>query len=212
MHFHIITLFPEAFDSYFKASIIGRAIKEGNIKVSFYNPRDFSRDSHKRVDRKPYGGGPGMVMEAEPVLRAVEKAIGKKKGVKGLFFTPSGKQFSNTYADSLTKYKHVVLLSGRYEGIDARVRKILKAEEISVGPYTLTGGELPAMAVVDAVARRIPGVLGDELSVEERRVAGKDVYTRPEVLTWKRKKYKVPEVLTSGHHKEIEKWKARKKR
>lgn len=207
MHFHIITLFPQAFDSYFKESIVARAIKEKKIFVSFYNPRDFTKDAHKRVDQKPYGGGPGMVLEPKSVLAAAEKAIGKKKDVRVIFLSPGGEQFSNIYADKiLKKYKHIVLISGRYEGIDARVKKILKAEEVSIGPYVLTGGELPAMVMVDTIARRIPGVLGDFESVEENRVAGKDTYTRPEVLTYKGKKYKVPEVLLSGDHKKIEEW------
>lgn len=209
MHFHIITLFPEAFDSYIGASIIGRAIKDGKIQILFYNPRDFTRDKHRRVDQKPYGGGPGMVLEPESILRAAEKAIGKKnlKDVEVIFFDTSGAEFTNTYARTLAKRKkHVVLICGRYEGVDARVRKILKAKKISIGDYTLTGGELPALVVLDAVSRQVPGVLGKYESLEEERTASPEVYTRPEVLAWKGKKYRVPKVLLSGNHAEIEKW------
>ncbi len=214
MHFHIITLFPGAFDSYLGESIVKRAIERKKIKVSFYNPRDFTDDKWARVDRRPYGGGPGMVLEAESVLRAIQKAVGRKnkKEVKIIFFEPSGKQFDTAYAEKASKrYKHTVLICGRYEGIDARVKKITKAETVTVGPYTLTGGELPAMIIIDAVTRRLPGVLGKDESVEERRIASADVYTRPEVLTWKEKNYRVPKVLLSGNHKKIEEWKQSRK-
>lgn len=219
-HFHIITLFPESLACYFSASILKRAQQDKKIKVSFYNPRDFTKDKHKRVDQKPYGGGPGMVLEAESVLRAVHKAIGRKKDVEVMFFSPSGKQFDQAMARKLsgstakqrTKYRHIVFLCGHYEGIDARVVKILKATPVSIGPYVLTGGELPAAVVVDAVTRHIPGVLGCADSLEESRTASPEVYTRPEVLKWKGKNHAVPKVLLSGHHAEIEKWKQGKKR
>ena len=208
MHFHVVTLFPESFDSYIGASIIGRAIKDKKIKVSFYNPRDFTKNKHARVDQTPYGGGPGMVLEAESVLRAAQKAIGTKKDVEVIFFDASGTEFTNTYARQVVKKKkHIVLICGRYEGIDARVQKILKARKVSIGPYTLTGGELPAMVVIDAMSRQIPGVLGRFESVEEERVSSSEVYTRPEVLKWKGKEYKVPKVLLSGNHARIEEWK-----
>jgi tRNA (guanine37-N1)-methyltransferase len=211
MTFHIITLFPKAFDSYINESIVARAVKNKKIKIKFYNPRDFTKDRHKRVDQKPYGGGPGMVLEAEAVLKAVEKAVGRKKKVKIIFLAPEGRQFDNTYAKKLSqKYKDIVIITGRYEGVDARVRKILKAEVVTVGPYVLTGGELPAMIILDAVARQIKGVLGNASSVEEKRIASSDVYTRPEVLEYKGKKYRVPKVLLSGHHKNIDKWRKNK--
>lgn len=207
MTFYIITLFPNAFNSYINESIISRAIKNKKIKIKFYNPRDFTKDKYKRVDDKPYGGGPGMLLQAEPVLKAVKKAIGKKKKVKIIFLSPNGKQFNNAYAQKLSKtYKDIVIISGRYEGIDARVKKILKAESVTVGPYVLTGGELPAMVILDTVARQIKDVLGNDESIEEKRTASNDVYTRPEVLKYKNKTYKVPKVLLSGDHKEIEKW------
>lgn len=205
--FHIITLFPEAFESYLASSIIGRAIREKRIRVKFYNPRDFTKDKWRRVDQRPYGGGPGMVLQAEPFVKAVQKATGKKKA-EIYFFDASGKQFTNADARKLARQsKDIVFLCGHYEGVDARVQKILKAKKISVGPYTLTGGELPAMTVIDAVARQIPGVLGTFESVEEERVASSEVYTRPEVLKWKGKSYRVPKVLMSGNHKDIEAWK-----
>jgi tRNA (guanine37-N1)-methyltransferase len=213
MTFHIITLFPESLDSYIQSSIIARAIKEKKIKIRFYNPRDFisakNKAGYKSVDNKPYGGGPGMVMEALPVLKAVEKAIFKLKSrtYKIIIFAPNGKQFTNVLArDWENRYDHLIMICGRYEGIDARVKKVLRAEEVSVGPFVLTGGELPAMTVLDAVSRQIHGVLGKIESLEEDRVASSEVYTRPEILKYKNKNYKVPKVLLSGNHAEIEKW------
>jgi tRNA (guanine37-N1)-methyltransferase len=220
MKFSAVTLFPDAFDSYLKESIIGRALKDKKISFKAFNPRSFTKDKWKRVDRKPYGGGPGMVLEAESVGKAITKAVATKSMPTGrqakkkpfiIFFTPSGKEFTNTYADKLIKKTdHIVFVCGRYEGIDARVKKMFKMEEVSVGPYVLTGGELPAMIVMDAVSRRIPGVLGDIYSLEESRTATPDVYTRPEVLVWKGKKLRVPKVLLSGNPKMIEEWKANK--
>jgi tRNA (guanine37-N1)-methyltransferase len=213
MHFHIITLFPESIKPYFDTSILGRAQRDKKIKVSFYNPRDFTKDKHRRVDQKPYGGGPGMVLEAESVLKAAQKAIGTKKKVLTIFFSPSGTQFTNAIARTyVKKYEHVVFICGHYEGVDARVKKILKAKEVSVGPFVLTGGELPAALVADAVTRQIKGVLGSYDSLEEERVASGEVYTRPEVLVYKKKKYRVPKILLSGHHKKIEEWKKKQKR
>lgn len=211
MHFHIITLFPESIAPYMDASIIGRAQKDKKLKVSFYNPRDFTKDKHRRVDQKPYGGGPGMVLEAESILKAAQKAIGNKKRVLSVFFSPGGTQFTNTLARTYAKkYQHIVFICGHYEGVDARVKKILKAKEISIGPYILTGGELPSAVVIDAIARQIPGVLGAYDSLEEERTASGEVYTRPEVLVYKKKKYRVPKVLLSGHHKKIEEWKEKR--
>ncbi len=208
MQFHIITLFPEAFDSYFRASILGRAIKDGVIAVRFYNPRDFTNDPNRRVDQRPYGGGPGMVLAVEPMLKAAAKAIGRKKNVKVIFLTAGGQPFTNTLAQKYARTaRHIVLIAGRYEGIDARVQKILKADQISVGHYVLTGGEVPAMTIVDAVARHVPGVLGKLESIEEGRTASHEVYTRPEVFVYKGKKYRAPKVLLSGNHREIEEWK-----
>ena len=218
MNFHIVTLFPDIFSSYLNESILGRAIKDKKIKVNFYNPRDFVKPTKKqsknkkpylRVDDKPYGGGAGMVMQAEPVIKAVEKALtkAKKNKTKIIFLSPSGKQFDTAYAkNAVKKYSDIIIISGRYEGIDERVNKILKTEKITVGPFVLTGGELPAMVIMDCMARQVEGVLGNFSSREEERISSSEVYTRPEVLVWKGKKYKVPEVLLSGNHKLIEEW------
>jgi len=206
---------------------LGRAQENKKIKVSYYNPRDFANNKHNKVDDIPYGGGPGMVMYAEPIVRAVEKALGiyvknpkttKSKAMGGsgkktkvLIMSPRGKVFDQAYATKLAKsYSDIVLISGRYEGIDARVKKILKAEEVTVGPYVLTGGELPTLTIVDAVSRHIPGVLGKSESVEETRITNGEVYTRPETVEWNGKKYRVPKVLQSGNHKLIDEWRGKK--
>jgi tRNA (guanine37-N1)-methyltransferase len=171
--------------------------------------------AERRVDDRPYGGGPGMVIEALPIMKAIENIIKIKiKNVKFkiIFFTPSGKQFTNKVADALKKYSDIILICGRYEGIDARIKKAFPMTDVSIGPYTLTGGELPAMVVIDAVTRRLPGVLGDDLSIEEERIASPDVYTRPEVIEYKGKKYRVPKILLTGHHSKIEEWKSRRKK
>jgi len=202
-------------ESYLNSSIIGRAVGTKKIKVKILNPRDFTADKHRKADERPYGGGPGMVLKAEPILKAVQKLTGrtgKTKKIKTIIFSPGGKLFTNELAAKWAKtYDELVMISGRYEGIDARVKKILKAEEISVGPYVLTGGELPALIVLDTVARKLPGVLGSDESVEERRVASGEVYTRPEVLEYEKKKYRVPKVLLSGHHKNIDGWRGERK-
>lgn len=225
MHFHIITLFPKAFDSYLGESILKRAIEDKKIKASFYNPRDFVVNKWKRVDRPPYGGGPGLVIEAEPVAKAIEAALEKAKNkAKIIFLSPGGKQFTNEYASKTAKkYQHVIIICGRYEGIDARVKKIFKTrpndrshsvgrvEEISVGPFVLTGGEVPAMLIMDVMSRQVKGVLGNFDSLEESRISTGEVYTRPEVLKYKGKNYRVPKILLSGHKAKIEEWKKRKK-
>ena len=216
MNFHIITIFPEMFDSYLKETILGRAIKDKKIKIKFYNPIDFCKPK-ERVDGRPYGGGPGMVLRPELFLKAfgiASSAIRRRGGKKTkiILFSTSGKKFTTAYAKTVAKkYTDIILISGRYEGIDARVQKILKAEEISIGDYVLTGGELPAMVLIDSISRQIPGVLGKYESLEEERVSTSEVYTRPEVLKYRGKNYKVPKVLLSGNHKLIEEWKKRAK-
>ncbi len=223
MKFHLITLFEEACDAYLSASIIGRARKEKKIVVKYQNPRDQvvgPKGSYKKVDDKPYGGGPGMVMSALPVIKAVAKSLrkvtpyGKKKAKSVIiWFSPSGKQFTNKDADKLAKYTDVVLVCGRYEGIDERAKKILKTlapvKEFAVGEAVYTGGEVPALAIVDAVTRRLPGVLGKDASVEERRIASSAVYTRPETISYKKKNYKVPAVLRTGHHAKMDEWRSK---
>ena len=212
MRFHLITLFEEACDAYLSASIIGRARKEKKIFVSYQTPRDFVDNKWGKVDERPYGGGPGMVMMALPVVKAVMKGLrnpSKKKAVI-IWFSPSGKQFTNKDADTLAKYTDVVLVCGRYEGIDERAKKILKTlapvKEFAVGEAVYTGGEVPSLAIVDAVTRRLPGVLGKDASVEERRIASSAVYTRPETILYKGKRYRVPAVLQTGHHANIDAW------
>ena len=216
MRFHVITIFPEMFDSYLKESIIGRAVKDKKISIKFYNPVDYCKPK-ERVDGRPYGGGPGMVLRPEPLLKAVEiasSAIRRRGGkTKIIHFSPSGKKFTTEYAKITTKrYTDIVLICGRYEGIDARVKKIFKAEDISIGDYVLTGGEIPAMAVIDSISRQVKGVLGKYESLEEERVSSSEVYTRPEVLKYKNKNYKVPKVLLSGNHKRINEWKQGQKK
>ncbi|MEZ4195188.1 MAG: tRNA (guanosine(37)-N1)-methyltransferase TrmD [Candidatus Paceibacterota bacterium] len=224
MHFHIITLFPELCEPYTSGSILGRAqktdkgvgakVRGKKIEVSYYNPRDFSKDAHKRVDDRPYGGGPGMVMQVEPIVRAWEKAVGRKKDqgkVLTLIMSPRGETFTQTFAKNYAKkYEHLVLICGRYEGIDARVKEILKAKDISVGDYVLTGGELPALTIIDAVARHIPGVLGEYDSLEDDRATNGETYTRPPVYTYKKQDFSVPDVLMGGDHKQIDAWRSKK--
>ncbi len=223
MNFHVVTLFPEMFDSYLKESILGRAIREKKIKVSFVNPRKFVTGKYKKVwpdgnvslqiDERPYAGGPGMVMMAEPMIKAVEsitKKISKKKTTKILTinFVPSAEKFTTTSAKNISKkYTDVIMICGRYEGIDARVDKILRTKQFSIGDYVLTGGEIPAMVLIDSISRQVEGVLGNFNSREEERVSSALVYTRPEILIHNKKKYKVPKVLLSGDHKKIEEWK-----
>lgn len=209
--FHIITIFPKAFDSYFSSSILGRSLNKF-FKIKFYNPRDFTKNLHKKVDDRPYGGEPGMVLAAEPILKAVENVFKKPKTknyklkTKIILFSPRGKKLDKKIARNLAKnYNNFILIAGHYEGIDERVKKILKAQEISIGEYILTGGELPAMVFIDALIRHIPGVLGKKESLEEIK-GSYPVYTRPAILKWGVKKYQVPKVLLSGHHKKIKEW------
>ncbi len=223
MNFHIITLFPEMFDSYLNESILGRAIKEKRISVSFTNSRKFVTGKYKKVwpdgnvsaqvDDRPYAGGPGMVMMAEPIVKAVDsvmKKISRRKNSKVLIinFVPTATKFTTDEAKKISKkYTDVIMICGRYAGIDARVDKILKTKKYSIGDYVLTGGEIPAMVLIDSISRQVEGVLGNFNSREEERVSSSEVYTRPEVLEFKGKKYKVPKVLLSGNHKDIEDWK-----
>lgn len=236
MRFHVITLFPKVIEEYASTSILGRAAKKKLISVKAYPLREFSRRKWKQVDDRPYAGGPGMVLEVDSMVRAIEKSLSNarkgrntgfgstmiyhsKKGggslipksVKVIITSPSGKALTNEYARNLAKkYKDVIIIAGHYEGIDARVGKIFKAEHVSTGPYVLTGGELPALSIIDATARQIPGVLGKFESLEEGRVASPEVYTRPEIYTYKGKTYRVPKVLLSGHRAKIEEWKRKR--
>ncbi|MES2668146.1 MAG: tRNA (guanosine(37)-N1)-methyltransferase TrmD [Patescibacteria group bacterium] len=213
--FHLVTLFPEACEAYLSASILGRARAAKKMTVDYQSPRTYVTNRWGKVDERPYGGGPGMVMTALPVVKAVKKSLGRRKGTKVIiWFSPTAKQFTNKDADALSKYDEVLFVCGRYEGIDDRAMKILKTmapvKEFAVGEAVYTGGEVPALAMVDAITRRIPGVLGKDESVEERRIAPPDVYTRPEVIEWEGKKYPVPPVLRTGDHKKIDEYRAKK--
>ncbi len=223
MRFYIITLFPEIFGSYLKESILGRAVKQKKIKVTFINPRKYVSGKYKKiwpdgnkslqVDGRPYGGGPGMVMMAEPIIKAVEsvtKKISKRKNSNLMIinFIPKGEKFTTSYAKKFSKkYTDIIMICGRYEGIDSRVDKILKTKKLSIGDYVLTGGEIPAMVLIDSISRQIEGVLGNFDSREEERISSSKLYTRPEIIEYKNKKYKVPKILLSGNHKNIEEWK-----
>ena len=212
MRFDIITIFPRIFDAYFGVSILRRAREKKLVEFRAHNVRDFSRDLHKKVDDAPYGGGPGMIMQVAPLAAALEKIIRKKKKRLIILFSAAGRQFDAARAAQWAKkYNQIVMIAGRYEGVDSRIKKLYKMQEISIGPYVLTGGELPAMVVADAVSRHIPGVLGNEESLEERRHGvGGAVYTRPEVFEWQKKKYRVPKVLLSGDHRKIDQWRRRR--
>lgn len=224
MNFHVITLFPDVCQAYTDASVLGRAqktdkgmgakVRGKKISVAYYNPRDFANNKHNKVDEKPYGGGPGMVMKAEPILRAWQKAVGLKKDktkVKTLIMSPRGTVFTQELAKEYAKqYDHLVLISGRYEGIDARVQTALDAEEVSVGDYILTGGELPALTIIDSVSRQIAGVLGTTESLEDERATTGETYTRPEAFRWKKQSLVVPEVFINGNHAAIDKRRAGK--
>ncbi len=216
LRFHIVTIFPDMFVSYFAESILSRAIDNKLIDVKTYALREYTTDKHRRVDGRPYGGGPGMVMWVDPILNCVEKiqkGIARRKVSKTLIviFNAGGEKFTNTTAQKTVKgYTDIIFICGRYEGVDSRVKKILKAREWSIGEYVLTGGELPAMVCIDAMARQVKGVLHDELSLEEKRVASHEIYARPEVYIYKQKKYHVPKVLLSGNHKEIDAYREKK--
>ena len=244
MKYFVITLFPNIIDSYVNESIIGRAQNAKIIKVKSYQLRDFSKDKHGRTDGKPFGGGPGMVLWVDPVINTFEKVLKEidkdkkelKKNILVVNFVPSAQVFDNKIAAEYSKkYNYIIFICGRYEGVDARVNDVIKdilknkkseleekgvvlnskIENISIGDFVLTGGELPALSMIDAISRQIKGVLHDNESIEENRVASSEVYARPEIyekkVGGKIKKYKVPEILLSGHHAKIEEWRKNKK-
>lgn len=205
MKIDIITIFPEMFSGPFEHSIVRRAKEQGRVDINIHNLRDWTTDKHKSVDDKPYGGGAGMVLMVEPIYKAVKDL--KMEDSQVILLSPQGKTLNQTSANKIAKNKHLILIAGHYEGYDQRIRKYLIDQEISIGDYVLTGGELPAMILVDAVVRLIPGVLGDQDSLvgethSKPGLTKHPVYTRPEVfMDWK-----VPEVLLSGNHQEIKKW------
>jgi tRNA (guanine37-N1)-methyltransferase len=207
--FDIITIFPDIFTSYFKESIIKRAQEKKLVRINIHNLRDYTKDKHKTIDDKPYGGGPGMVMMVEPIFKAVsalKKSKVKSQKSKVILFSARGKKFDQKMAKRFSKLDRLILICGRYEGVDERVAKYIADEEISIGDYVLTGGEIPAMIVIDAVSRLIPGVLGKEESLEEIK-GSYPVYTRPEDF----QKWKIPKTLLSGNHKKIREWRKRHK-
>ena len=212
MRIDIITIFPGLCEPYLGDSILKRAIKKKLVSFRFFNPRDFTYDAHKTVDDSPYGGGSGMVLKPEPLERAVRRSnVGAQKTEKRrvILFSLRGKKFTQNTARRLAKYNRLVLIAGRYEGVDERVAKHIADEEISLGDFVLSGGELPALVVSEAVLRHIPGVLGKHKSLEEIK-GSYPVYTRPAVFEFmkngKKKKLSVPRELLSGDHKKIEEW------
>lgn len=204
MKFDILTLFPDFFRSLKDFSIIGRALDENRIKINSVNIRDFSKDKHKRVDDYSYGGGPGMVMTAEPIYDAIQSV--KTKESKTIYLSPQGQQLNQQLVNDLSKEKNLILLCGHYEGIDDRITSNYIDMEISIGNYVLTGGEIPALVLIDAITRLLPGVLSNEESfVNDSHFQGlleHPQYTRPQEFNG----HKVPEVLLSGNHKKIEAW------
>ncbi|TSD00809.1 MAG: tRNA (guanine-N(1)-)-methyltransferase [Parcubacteria group bacterium Athens0714_25] len=239
MQFDIITIFPEIFNSYFSESILKRAQRENLIKINVHNLRDYTTDKHRTVDDTPYGGGAGMVMMVEPILLAVSSIISnfsskggpalgwqfpiskqfsnsnskisKPKNTRIILFSAKGKRYTQQDAIRLSQYKNIIMICGRYEGVDERVAEHIADEEISIGDYVLTGGEIPAMVIVDSVSRLLPGVLGNKESTKkESHNEPGDLehpqYTKPEKFN----DWKVPEVLLGGNHAEIEKWRNEK--
>jgi len=212
MKIDILTLFPKMFEVPFKESIIGRAENRGVVRIEVHDLREFTRNRYRQADDRPYGGGPGMVIKPEPVFEAVEYITDQAAcestdcQVRVILMSPQGKTFTQEKAKELVGERHLVFICGHYEGIDERVREKLAADELSIGDYVLTGGELAAMVVVDAVVRLLPGALGKKESAMEDSFSGKLLdwphYTRPEVY----REMKVPGVLLSGNHGKIEKW------
>jgi tRNA (guanine37-N1)-methyltransferase len=205
MHIHILTLFPGMFTGPFNESIINRAVERGLVEISIHNIRDYTSDRHHVVDDYSYGGGPGMVLKPEPIFEAVEEVRGERD-VPVILLTPQGRLFDQHAAAEIAAYEEVILLCGHYEGVDERVREHLAADEISIGDYVLSGGELAAMVVADAAVRQVPGVLGsDESAGEDSYATGLleyPQYTRPQSF----RGWEVPEILLSGNHAEVDRW------
>jgi tRNA (guanine37-N1)-methyltransferase len=208
MRFDVLTIFPEVFHPYLECGVLGKAVERGLIQIKIVNIRDFASGKHKNTDDRPYGGGEGMVMKPEPIYNALE-SIDREENSLVVLLSPQGERFDQEMAWELSKYDQLILICGRYEGVDERVRILCAEKEISIGDYILTGGELAALVVIDAVSRLIPGVLGGQFSnVEESFSNGLleyPQYTRPRVF----KGLEVPEVLLSGNHEQIKKWRRR---
>lgn len=211
MNFHVLTLFPEMIQNGLNTSITGRAIENGTLSLNTVNIRDFSHNKHGHVDDYPYGGGAGMVMQPGPVYEAYQSVAEKlEKKPRVIYLTPQGKVFNQSMAEEFAKEDNLIFLCGHYEGIDERVLNKIVSDNVSIGDYVLTGGELAAMVMIDAISRKVPGVLNNELSSEIEtfydNLLEYPQYTRPE--EWQGEK--VPEVLLSGHHGNIEKWRREK--
>lgn len=209
MNYHVLTLFPEMIEQGLNTSILGRAREKNLITLQTTNIRDFSTNKHLKVDDYPYGGGAGMVMQAEPVYKAyehVKEQVGSEKPLRVIYLTPQGKVFTQAVAEELAKEENLVFLCGHYEGIDERVLDRIVTDHVSIGDYVLTGGELPSMVMMDAISRLVPGVLNNDVSAEiesfHDNLLEYPQYTRPEEFMGE----KVPEVLLSGHHGNIDKW------
>ncbi len=206
MKFDIFTLFPEVFQPYIEASMIKRARRNNLLEIDLHNIRNWTTDRHHTTDDTPYGGGGGMVMKPEPVFAAVESVLGEKSNIPVILMTPQGRLFNQQIARELSTIPRVALLCGHYEGLDERVREHLVTDEISIGDYVLTGGELPALVILDAISRHLPGVLGDPTGTEDDSHASGLLeyphYTRPPIF----RDWSVPEILLSGNHAAIEKW------
>jgi tRNA (guanine37-N1)-methyltransferase len=200
----ILTIFPGIFESPLGESLLGKAVQAGLIDIRIHDIRDFTTDKHRQVDDEPYGGGPGMVMKAEPIIAAVESLGASEKRM--ILLSPAGRRLDQSLVRQLAAEPWLVLISGRYEGVDERVIEVLNAEEISIGDYVLSGGEIPALVVLDAVARLVPGVVGSEESLERESFQDGSFdhphYTRPQEMRGLR----VPDVLVSGNHGEVERW------
>jgi len=212
VHIHVITAFPKTFDGFLDESILKRAIQKDAVDVTFYHIRDYAMDKHQQIDDYPYGGGPGMILKPEPIFRCLEDVITRcdDKNAKITLLTPAGEQYDQKKAVELSLRDSLILLCGHYKGIDQRVIDELVNEEISIGDYVLTGGELAAMVIIDSVTRLLPGVIGDiDSAVTDSFQTGlldHPHYTRPEEFRGKR----VPQVLLSGNHSNIEKWRQEK--
>ncbi len=224
MIFNIITIFPTIFDSYFKETIIKRAQDKDLITIKIFNLRDFTTDKHRTVDDRPYGGGPGMILKLEPIYNCLSKIISQKKNRKRkiIILSPRGKTFNQKIAQKFLDFEEIILICGRYEGIDERVSQYLADLEISIGNYVLSGGELAAMVVVDAITRMVPGVINSESLIEESfsinsnktAILEYSQYTKPEIFQNSKfflkksnqREWKVPSVLISGNHQKIKQW------
>jgi len=214
MRFNIITIFPEIFSSYFNESILKRAQNKKIINIKTHDLRQWAKDKHKTVDDKPYGGGAGMLLMAEPIIKSIKLIKAKNKNTKVILLSAKGKKWNQAmakrYANPEYSGDNITLICGRYEGVDERVKKFID-EEISIGDYVLTGGEIPAMVIIDSITRLLPNVLGNEDSAkfESHSEVGKleyPQYTRPEILKINGKNYKVPKILLSGNHAKLQEW------